>query len=259
VKSSRHSADERLVDAALRDLEDVDELPEVGEALVDVKNVDDKKIVLRSPGGPMLEEYEAHRTDHLPYRGWCPRCVNGRAIGDQHKSKKDAQRIPQLDFDYLHRTESFALASGEEETVKIIVAQCHQSKYVFTHVAPQQGLDPALHAVEKLKRKVMWLGHTRFVLKSDNGRAILALLRNILKVLQKDVELENIQEPLLAADDPSSNGFTENASKHVGNMISTVWSCLEKRSKMRVPVTHCLFSYLVEHAVWLLTTRQHTK
>ena len=93
--------------------------------------------------------------------------------------------MPQLGFDYLHGTESFALASGEEETVKILVAKCHQSKCVFAHVVPQKGFDPALYAVERLKRDVMWLGHTRLVLKSDNERAILVFLRNTLKVLQK--------------------------------------------------------------------------
>ena len=81
--------------------------------------------------------------------------------------------------------ESFALAPGEEETVKILDAKCHQSKCVFAHVVPQKGLDPVLYAVERLKRDVIWFGHTRLVLKSDNERAILALLRNTLKVLQE--------------------------------------------------------------------------
>ena len=251
------SADEKLIDAALkRSFEDVEELPEVGEDLIDVEEVDDKKKVLRNPGDPTMEEYEAHRVDHMPYRSYCPHCVNGRATGHKHKSQREEQRVPQLGFDYLHGTESFALASGEEETVKILVAKCHQSKCIFAHVVPQKGLDPALYAVERLKRDVMWLGHTRLVLKSDNERAILALLRNTLKVLQKEVEIENIQEAHPAAYDSSSNGSTENASKQVGNMISTVRSCLEDRIKMKVPVTHCLFGWLVEHAAWLLTTRQ---
>jgi hypothetical protein len=186
--------------------------------------VDDKKKILRSPGDPTMEEYQAHRADHMPYRSWCPHCVNGRATGHQHKGQKEKQRVPQLGFDYLHGTESFALASGEEETVKILVAKCHQSKCVFANVVPQKGLDPALYAVERLKRDVMWLGHTRLILKSDNERAILALLRNTLKVLQKEVEIKNIQESHPAAYDSSSNGSTENASKQVGNMISTVRS-----------------------------------
>ena len=94
------SADEWLVEAALqRSFEDVDELPEVGEDLVDVEEVDAKKRVLKGPGDPTIEEYEAHRTDRMPYRSWCPHRVNGRATGHQHKSQKEEQRVPQFGFD----------------------------------------------------------------------------------------------------------------------------------------------------------------
>jgi len=41
------------------------------------------------------------------------------------------------------------------------------------------------------------------------------------------VEIENIQESHPAVYDSSSNGSTDNASKQVGNMVSTVRSCLE--------------------------------
>ena len=32
--------------------------------------------------------------------------------------------------------------------------------------------------------------------------------------------------------------------------------CLEDRIKMRVPIRHCVFAWMVEHASWLLTVRQ---
>ena len=211
---------------------------------------------MRNPGEPTLEEYGAHRTDHMPCSSWCLYCVNDRATRHQQRRVKEEQRIPQLAFDYLHGTKLFALASVQE-AVKILVGKCQQFKCICVHVVPQGGLDPVLYAVERLKRDVMWLGHARLFLKSDNGRgAILGLLRNILKVLQKEVEIENIQEAHPAAYDSSSNGFTGNASKHAGNMILTIGRCLEERIKMRVPVTHCLSIRLVEHEAWVLTTGQ---
>ena len=72
-------------------------------------------------------------------------------------------------------------------------------------MVPLKGVDTTLYAVEWFKRDVMWLGHTRIVLKSDNERAILALLRTMLRVLQKEVEIDNVQESHPAAYDPSSN------------------------------------------------------
>ena len=175
------------------------------------------------------DRYEAHRVDHLPYRSWCPHCVNGKATGRQHKPRPtdQASTVPQLAFDYLHGSESTALAMGEDETIKILVAKCHASKCVFAHVVPQKGVDTTLYAVERLKRDVMWLGHARIVLKSDNERAILALLRTTLRVIQKEVEIENVQESHPAAYDPSSNGSIESAAKLIGNQIATLRSCLE--------------------------------
>ena len=197
-------ADETLVEAALREygLDGVESLPEVGEDLVDVDESAEVKRVLKHPGDPTAEEYEAHRVDHLPYRSWCPHCVAGKATGRQHRSIRDRPLVPQFGFDYMHSSDGNALGMGEEEIVKILVAKCHHSKCVFAHVVPQKGLDPTLYAVERLKRDVMWLGHTKLVLKSDNERAILALLRSTLRVLQKEVNIENIQESHPAAYDP---------------------------------------------------------
>ena len=78
------------------DVENMDELTEVGEDFVDVEEEDDKKKVLRNAGDPTLEDYKAHRTDQMPYRSWCPHFVNGRATGHQHRSQKEVWRIPQL-------------------------------------------------------------------------------------------------------------------------------------------------------------------
>ena len=38
-------------------------------------------------------------------------------------------------------SESLALASGEEEIIKILVAKCPASKCIFAHVVPQKGVD----------------------------------------------------------------------------------------------------------------------
>ena len=136
-------ADERLIDAAFREhgLDNVDSLPEVGEDLVDVEEEDDTKHILRQPGDPTAEEYETHRVDHLPYRSWCPHCVNGKATGRQHKPRSTDQddMIPQLGFDYLHGSESLALATGGEEIIKILVAKCHASKCIFATWFPRKA------------------------------------------------------------------------------------------------------------------------
>ena len=94
--------------------------------------------------------------------------------------------------------------------------------------------------VDRLRRDILWLGHNKIVLKSDNERAIVSLLTTTLKALRIE-QLDNTQEAHPAAYDSSSNASTEATCKQVAGMIRTTKACLEDRIKRRVPVTHCLF------------------
>ena len=58
------------------------------------------------------------------------------------------------------------------------------TKCLFAHVVPQKGMDPQNYAVERLKRDIFWLGHSKIILKTDNEHAIIAVLRNTLKALR---------------------------------------------------------------------------
>ena len=40
--------------------------------------------VTRNPADPTPEERERHDATHLPYRPWCPICVEARATEDPH-------------------------------------------------------------------------------------------------------------------------------------------------------------------------------
>eukprot|EP00971_Amphidinium_carterae_P154558 3065176-Amphidinium_carterae.1 len=42
--------------------------------------------VLKGPEQPTAAEIEQHEAQgHLPYRRWCPQCVSGRGVGQQHR------------------------------------------------------------------------------------------------------------------------------------------------------------------------------
>ena len=46
-------------------------------------------VVARDPACPSHEERERHNATHLPYRSWCPVCVQARGKEDSHKNNKD--------------------------------------------------------------------------------------------------------------------------------------------------------------------------
>ena len=110
-------------------------------------------------------------------------------------------------FDYLSASE---LQLDEEDQLatagaKILVAHCQKTKCVFAHVVPQKGIDADRYAVDRLVRDIQWLGHPRIILKTDNEKAIVKLLTEVLKSLRvAPVEQATQQHP--AAYDPNSNG-----------------------------------------------------
>ena len=150
--------------------------------------------------------------------------------------------MPVFCFDYLHGT----CGSDDEGDIP---QEC-----LFAHVVPQEGMDPEQYAVERLKRDILWLGHSKVILKSDNERSIIALLRNTLKALRIE-QIENAQEAHPAAYDSSSNGSIEVACRTVAGLVATMRACLESRLRRQIPVGHCSFAWLVEHAAWKHTVR----
>ena len=43
--------------------------------------------------GPSKDEYEAHMRTHIPYRKWCPFCVQGKRVAEGHRiDKKQLKR-----------------------------------------------------------------------------------------------------------------------------------------------------------------------
>ena len=48
---------------------------------------------------------------------------------------------------------------------------------VFAHCVPQKGVDEAGYATDCIVRDVEWLGATKLILKSDQEKAIVRLLR----------------------------------------------------------------------------------
>ena len=50
---------------------------------------------------PSIEEINAHNLTHVPFRDWCPYCVQGKAVSYPHvKKKKDESDVAVISSDY---------------------------------------------------------------------------------------------------------------------------------------------------------------
>ena len=63
---------------------------------------------LRSPGCPTQEEMERHYLTHMPFRSWCPICIQGKGKENPHhrKSEKTTGEKPTAAMDYKSFGES---------------------------------------------------------------------------------------------------------------------------------------------------------
>ena len=61
---------------------------------------------LPSPSEPSEQERELHNLTHLPYRSWCPVCVQSKGRHSPHKAIKDRKAVLHIDFGFLSSKEA---------------------------------------------------------------------------------------------------------------------------------------------------------
>ena len=95
-------------------------------------------------------------------------------------------------------------------------------------------------------------------LKSDNERAIVALLHEVLRGLKVEAT-DQVAEVHPAPYDSKGDGSVENAVRQVQGLVRTMKRCLEIRLRRRIPVDHSVMAWMVKHASWILTIRVRGK
>ena len=53
------------------------------------------------PKQPTEHEIMEHNLTHVPYRSWCPICIQGRGRSDAHPQRSSSRPINQIDFAFL--------------------------------------------------------------------------------------------------------------------------------------------------------------
>ena len=72
--------------------------------------------------------------------------------------------------------------------VKCLIIRCHETKCVFAHVIPCEGADEDNYVVDLVCRDIAWLGHVKLLFKSDNEKALIAMITRALQAIRCKVE-----------------------------------------------------------------------
>ena len=147
------------------------------------------------------------------------------------------------------------MPEGTEGT-KVLVAREIVSRCTFAHVVKCKGVGEDRFSVDCLVRDIEWMGFTRIMLRSDNEKAIVALLKESLRALRVDVDhVEQAAEEHPPKYDPQANGAVENAVGGFKDMMRTYTLALESRLGHRVPPDHPIMSWMAQHAAYMMTVR----
>ena len=75
--------------------------------------------VARDPGNPTTEERNRHNVTHMPYKPWCPVCVEAKGRDDPHRRHKAGNEgeVPTIGVDY----KSFGQSATEEDKCTLLI------------------------------------------------------------------------------------------------------------------------------------------
>ena len=228
------------------------------------------------PYQPTPREVEDHNETHYPPRSWCKFCVRGKSLGQQRGHGLRESDVPIVACDYFYITaagelggrsdlEKLGYMAGAEGDVKIledrrsgqlvkcILTKCFKFKVIWAHVIPVKGMDEDGFVVDLVTSDISWLGHTRVIVKSDNEPALVKLVDGALVALRvKDTQLEPASKEHSPEYDSQANGGVENGIKNFRAQFRTMRLCFEARIGKKLPISHALIAWLVEHTSLLM-------
>ena len=136
-----------------------DEAEEAAEEAIEVKGLPDVCM-------PCAAEVNQHNLTHLPFRDWCPYCVQGKAVSYPHlKKKKETSEVAVISSDYagLKKRET------EEGQNPIIVMVDRKTKTKYAHVLKRKAAEH--YAVGRVSRELTdGLGYSKFILEDVKNR-----------------------------------------------------------------------------------------
>ena len=201
---------------------------------------------VRDPGKPTEEERERHYKTHVPYRPWCPVCVEAKGIEDPH-FKADPSRehdIAEIAMDY----KSFGQSTpGEEDKGTAIILKDRDTKTIYGHLVEEKGVGDGW-VVKKLVEDVDSLGYTDLMVKTDGEPAIVQVAKELQKLRTHWTLIEHPP-----AYDPKSNDAAEKAVDMSMGQMRAIKIGLEKRIQMRIETTWAVLTWIAEHACMMLT------
>ena len=187
------------------------------------------------PPKPSRAEVEEHyATGHAAYRSWCEHCVAGRGRDAPHSGAPEGE-LPEVGVDY-------AYLGPEGSRVTLLCCKDKRTGCPAATQVPSKGVDA--YALSFLVGWLRSLGWKRLIMRSDNERALLSLLR----AAAMNLEGVEVIEQACPEGDHAANGLAEVAVREIKAQTRVLKSHLEQRLGRPLEWTEPLATWLVRHA-----------
>ena len=226
------------------DQEEVD--AETGELSV-------RPMALPTPKMPSPAVVAHHNLTHYPYRSWCPWCAAARRPNSHHTTcNADRSRnVPMFCADYC-----FPKDQADPSTITVCVGRMKPSMSVFASVCDTKGPEDQ-YCLSRLENFLKEEGVSKIAYRSDQEASIIALIERALHNCGKAGTVTDAVPEHSAVGESSSNGTAENTVLQVEGQMRTLKAALEARLGARLPNTHPVMRWLVQHVASILN-RQST-
>ena len=253
LESAPIRAESNSAMAAAREV-DVDDLVEAGtEAEAQLPRG------VPAPLEPSPAEIAKHNLTHFPYRSWCPHCLACRRPNAHHRQSRShsaTRKIPLFCADYC-----FVKESHDEDMATVLAGRLYPSMAVLATVCDTKGPKDE-RALARLTTFIKESGYPRLVYKSDQERAIAAMIEEALRQAGRtgvpedpDTFESGLSQAICehsAVGESASNGRAERTVQAVEDLLRTLKSALEARIKIRIASTHPVMRWMVEHVASIL-------
>ena len=191
---------------------------------------------LRQPQHPTPQQIAEHNLTHLPYRNWCPICVQGKGRQDNYKKQQSRQPVIQVDFAYIK-------SQQDPKTTPVLTAVDVTTQLCMAVLVPDKSsmMD---YMINNLQAFIFECGRTQGILQSDNEDTLNALLKaTAAKVSTMSVR----HSPSYSSN---SQGSVERLHRTLLGQIRVVKAQVESNYSMTMSTKHCLLPWIVRHAAW---------
>ena len=148
--------------------------------------------------------------------------------------------MPLLVADYCHMRDS-----QDSELAKVLVAKLFPARAILAVVVDQKGLSEMV--TDRVAKFIKDSGYLKLAYRSDQEPSIRAMLDYACVKAGRD-GVEQATPEASAVGESQSNGKAESAVGQLEDLVRTYKAALEDRIGERVPSTHPVIHWIVEHA-----------